>query len=289
MAAPKPLTPPGLDLRDFSWLPLDVVMLENSETWALAGAIPFARGACISLWTRAWHQVPAASLPNNETVLAKWADVPDWESVCEIALRGFVECSDGRLYHKVLAVKANEAQATREKKAGDREADRKRIQQWREKQKAKQKQQMGNADDTITEPVTKRARTVLEHTIPYHTPPSKEREYGDGIEDAATLASPLDSGSLHGAEKEGGDHQLPGKTRQLDDDIFSDPNPNTHGKPPPVNGETMAEFLAREGIVKGSMIVTWNHPAVTYLTPSGERICVEKPKDVLGKLPDPVE
>jgi hypothetical protein len=55
---------------------------------------------------RAWHQVPAGSLPDDETLIRKWAGVPDWESVRNVALRGFVKCSDGRLYHRVICEKA---------------------------------------------------------------------------------------------------------------------------------------------------------------------------------------
>jgi hypothetical protein len=35
-AYPAPLVPPDVDLRDFRFMPLDVVQLQNSETWAMA-------------------------------------------------------------------------------------------------------------------------------------------------------------------------------------------------------------------------------------------------------------
>lgn len=106
---PKPPVPPDVDLRDFRFMPLDVVQLMNSETWALAGTVPGASRALINLWARAWHQVPAGSLPNNEAVLSGWSGVANWSDVRDIALRGFVESSDGRLYHKSLCEKVCEA------------------------------------------------------------------------------------------------------------------------------------------------------------------------------------
>jgi Protein of unknown function (DUF1376) len=101
---PAPPIPFDVDLRDFRFMPLDVVQLHNSETWAIADGS--TAKALINLWTRAWHQVPAGSLPDDEILLRTWAGVPDWESVRNVALRGFVKCSDGRLYHRVICEKA---------------------------------------------------------------------------------------------------------------------------------------------------------------------------------------
>ena len=59
------------------------------------------------LWCAAWHQLPAASLPDNEMALARLAGfgrhMDDWLEVKDEALRGFTLCSDGRLYHATLA------------------------------------------------------------------------------------------------------------------------------------------------------------------------------------------
>jgi hypothetical protein len=112
---PKPLVPANLDLRKWQYMKLDVVKLQNSDTWALADG--WAAKACINLWCRAWHQVPAGSLPNDDLLLAKLADVPDWPSVRNVALRGFVECSDGRLYHPIVCKAAlSSAKVAKQKK-----------------------------------------------------------------------------------------------------------------------------------------------------------------------------
>jgi hypothetical protein len=106
-AHPAPPTPCDVDLRDFHFMPLDVVRLQNSETWAIADG--WAAKALVNLWTRSWHQVPAGSLPDDDNLHRAWANVPDWESVRNVALRGFVKCSDGRLYHRVICEKALDA------------------------------------------------------------------------------------------------------------------------------------------------------------------------------------
>jgi hypothetical protein len=80
---------------------LDVRRLRDSEF--AAGVTGEAFRAGVLLWCAAWHQVPAASLPDNDTELANLAGygrvVKEWRKVREQALTGFVKCSDGRLYH----------------------------------------------------------------------------------------------------------------------------------------------------------------------------------------------
>ena len=106
-----PLVPPEIDLRDFAYMPLDVVRLRDSDLAAVSSGDGFR--AAVLLWCASWHQVPAASVPTDDRVLARLAgygrDVSAWLEVREDALRGFVECADGRLYHPVVAEKAREA------------------------------------------------------------------------------------------------------------------------------------------------------------------------------------
>ncbi len=109
----KPPVAARVDLRAFAFMPLDLAELFNSDTWMLACRTPFAAAACINLWGRAWHQVPAGSLPDDEALLAVYAGVPDWAAVRDIALRGFVKADDGRLYHKKLCAKVKNAWAER--------------------------------------------------------------------------------------------------------------------------------------------------------------------------------
>lgn len=112
--APQPLTPPECDLQDFAFMPLDVARLRDSSL--ASDETPEACWAAVLLWATSWHQIPAASIPNNDMWIAKHAGYAlrgkvdrAWKGVRDGALRGFIECSDGRLYHPVVAEKAREA------------------------------------------------------------------------------------------------------------------------------------------------------------------------------------
>ena len=117
---PEPLVSSDVDLRDFVFMPLDVLRLRDSDLSTVATGEEFK--AAVLLWCAAWHQVPAASIPNDDRWLARHSGAgPRWGKVKVKALRGFVECADGRLYHEVVAEKALESWA---KKQSQRERTR---------------------------------------------------------------------------------------------------------------------------------------------------------------------
>jgi hypothetical protein len=103
---PEPLVPPACDCRDLDGFMLNVERLMASELVALSTHEEIA--AALFLWCRAWKQHPAASLPDDDKVLASFARLPlaRFKKIKGAALRGFVRCSDGRLYHRVLAAEA---------------------------------------------------------------------------------------------------------------------------------------------------------------------------------------
>ncbi|HEY1127956.1 MAG TPA: DUF1376 domain-containing protein [Roseateles sp.] len=108
------MTPANCDLQDFPFMPLDVARLRDSEL--ASNETPEACWAAVLLWAASWHQIPAASMPNDDKWIAKTAGYAlrgkidrAWSGVRAGAMRGFVECSDGRLYHPVVAEKAREA------------------------------------------------------------------------------------------------------------------------------------------------------------------------------------
>lgn len=108
---PAPLVPADVDLRDFPCLPIDIVRLFASEFHARSTDAEWRAG--MTLWLKSFHQVPAASLPDDDIALARLAefgrDQASWLEVKEGALRNWTRCSDGRLYHRTVAVKALEA------------------------------------------------------------------------------------------------------------------------------------------------------------------------------------
>lgn len=110
-ALPEPMLPPEVDLRDFEFMPLSVRRFRDSDLVSLEPADAVL--AAVLLWGAAWHQVPAGSLPDDDRILASLAGfgraVGEWVKVRDGALRGFIKCSDGRLYHPVVVEKAIEA------------------------------------------------------------------------------------------------------------------------------------------------------------------------------------
>jgi len=111
---PTPLTPADCDLQDFAFMPLDVGRLRDSDL--ASDETPEACWAAVLIWAASWHQIPAASIPNNDNWIAKQAGYAqrgkidkDWTAVRKGALHGWVECQDGRLYHPVVAEKAVDA------------------------------------------------------------------------------------------------------------------------------------------------------------------------------------
>ena len=123
---PVPLIEPYVDLRDFQFMPLDVVRLRDSDLVSLGTAECFR--AAVMLWCASWHQVPAGSVPDDDRVLSKLAGygfaVEAWQKVREGALHGFVRCDDGRFYHPVVIEKAREAWKSKLDHAFDRECGR---------------------------------------------------------------------------------------------------------------------------------------------------------------------
>lgn len=106
-----PLTPPGCDLRDFPHTPIFRSRLFGSSFHARASDAEWRAG--VTLWLKSWDQVPAGSLPNDDIELCRLAelarDVKTWKKIRAGAMRGWVLCSDGRLYHPVVAEGVNTA------------------------------------------------------------------------------------------------------------------------------------------------------------------------------------
>ncbi|MGK2829223.1 DUF1376 domain-containing protein [Ralstonia pseudosolanacearum] len=127
---PQPITPPDCDLRDFPFMPLEINRLRRSKSWLKAKRNPALAFYQINLWTAAWHDVPAGSLEDDDDVLADLAmcDPTKWPKVREEVMRGWVKCSDGRLYNPTVCEKALESWAAKveRREKDEHERDRKR-------------------------------------------------------------------------------------------------------------------------------------------------------------------
>jgi hypothetical protein len=98
-------------LTDFKFMPLEVARLRRSKAWLICKRRPELAFYMLNLWTASWHERPAGSLEDDDDVLADAAMCPPerWAEVKVDALRGWVKCSDGRLYHPVVAEKVAES------------------------------------------------------------------------------------------------------------------------------------------------------------------------------------
>jgi hypothetical protein len=116
-AQQEPLVPAFVDLRGYEYMPLYGTHLFGSDFNACTTDSGWR--AAVTLWWKAWNQVPAASLPNDDVALTRLAelgkDVRAFRKIKHEALHGFVECSDGRLYHRALSVWAFDAWSARMK------------------------------------------------------------------------------------------------------------------------------------------------------------------------------
>lgn len=101
----EPLTPADCDLRHFKGMTLEIERLRRSSAWRACKRNPELAFYMLNLWLASWHEVPAASLENDDDALCDLAMCsPDrWAEVSTDVLRGWIECSDGRLYHPVVA------------------------------------------------------------------------------------------------------------------------------------------------------------------------------------------
>lgn len=108
---PAPPIAADADLTGYEYMPLHGDRLRASDTNGRATDAEFR--AAVNLWWSAWKQVPASSLPDDDVVLCKLADlgrdIKTWRKVKPVAMANFVKCSDGRLYHRFLAIEAAKA------------------------------------------------------------------------------------------------------------------------------------------------------------------------------------
>lgn len=122
---PQPMTASDCDLRGYEFMPLFGNRLFGSRLYRQALRNPRAGMAALKLWWVAWQQCPAGSLPKDDEDLAVLADfgmdIKAWKKVKEIALHGFIECNDNRLYHPMLCEEAKSAFEKRRKER-DRKA-----------------------------------------------------------------------------------------------------------------------------------------------------------------------
>lgn len=160
----EPLTTLEHDVSGMDGFMLDTDKLMASELWALSSGEEFK--AAIGLWCRAWKQKPAGSLPNDPKVLAAFSGAgPRWSKVKDVALRGFILCSDGRLYHKTLCEDVHRAAAS---KALRQERTRAATEARKSKRDVKRDDNTDDERDVPQNPNVTKSHSIAEHSIAEH-------------------------------------------------------------------------------------------------------------------------
>jgi hypothetical protein len=195
---PPPLTPADCDLRNFPYMPLDCARFRDSAFASTEDDGAFRGG--VMAWVVCWHQIPAASLPDDDRQLCKLLgygrEVDLWiRTRAAGALHGFVLCNDGRLYHPVIAEKANLAWTA---KLHQREAGiRGNAKRWGTKKPAEDKQSDRVAESTVSLPDHEEIATRSHsdrHPIAEPSPADRNGKGKGEKEDLAEFASAKSTG-----------------------------------------------------------------------------------------------
>jgi hypothetical protein len=100
-----PLVPPDVVIPRLPWVPVYADRLWDSNFFAVATDAEFKAAFC--LWLKSWNQTPPGSLPNDDRLLCRLAELngnlAKWGKVKRLALRNWILCEDERLYHPVVA------------------------------------------------------------------------------------------------------------------------------------------------------------------------------------------
>jgi len=100
-----PLVPADITIPRLPWVPIYADRLWESDFFGVATDAEFRAAFC--LWVKSWTQRPPGSLPTDDRLLCRLAELngnlAKWKKVKRIALRHWIECDDGRLYHPVVA------------------------------------------------------------------------------------------------------------------------------------------------------------------------------------------
>jgi uncharacterized protein YdaU (DUF1376 family) len=159
-------------------MPLEVSRLLDSDLVALSTGDEFK--AALILWARSWSQVPAASIPDDDRILARMTgfSLTEWARLREMALKNWIKCDDGRLYHPVVADLAISAHAKRRgqaDRANSRWAKAKADKNADADAPASKSDAVASADDAVADAPAMQVKGTVEGTEP-PLPPLTEGE-----------------------------------------------------------------------------------------------------------------
>ena len=193
---PPPPVPPDADLTDFKFMPLEVARLRRSKAWLICKRRPELAFYMLNLWTASWHERPAGSLEDDDDVLADAAmcSPERWAKVRDAAMRGWVKCADGRLYHPVVSEKVNDSWRGRVLSRWEKECDRIRKENHRRKEKGLPSLEFPPKPERISSDDPKEPRR-MSAGIPPEKPLKGERREREREEREETLPAAASSGN----------------------------------------------------------------------------------------------
>ncbi|MFG1247283.1 DUF1376 domain-containing protein [Xanthobacter flavus] len=92
-----------LDVRCLPYMPLHIERLRRSKAWLRCKRNPALAFYILNMWMRAWHEVPAGSIEDDDDVLADAAmcSPREWARLKDDVLQGW-ELRDWRWHHHVV-------------------------------------------------------------------------------------------------------------------------------------------------------------------------------------------
>lgn len=134
-----------LDVQCLPYMPLQIERLRKSKAWLRCKRNPEIAFYMVNLWMRAWHEIPAGSIEDDDDVLADAAMcTPEkWEELKDDILKGW-ERRDGRVWHSTVTEIATES-------AGLLRRNKTRTAAARE---AREQQRQSSVTDAVTDNVT---------------------------------------------------------------------------------------------------------------------------------------
>jgi uncharacterized protein YdaU (DUF1376 family) len=145
-----------IDVRCLPYMPLQIERLRKSKAWLRCKRRPEMAFYLMNLWMRAWHEVPAGSIEDDDDILADAAMCsPEvWTSIKADVMQGW-ETRDGRVFHSTVTEIATDSAGKLRKNKNRTASARAALQDKRE----------STITEIVTEAVTEPVTDAVTETV----------------------------------------------------------------------------------------------------------------------------
>ena len=142
-----------IDVQCLPYMPLQVERLRKSKAWLRCKRKPELAFYMVNLWMRAWHEIPAGSIEDDDDVLADaaMASPDEWQRLKDDILHGW-ERREGRIWHSTVTEIAADGASKLRKNKNRTSAARQALAEWRSVPVTDSV--TGTVSPTVTVPVT---------------------------------------------------------------------------------------------------------------------------------------